>query len=104
MVPPRFNGAGGFFMRPPPVNFILTIDNQPLVLELQAILTLFGKPRAMKFANGKWSPFVTIELAEPAGSAQTVHKIEFTGMNESEISEAFRVLPRDVADFAGFFR
>jgi hypothetical protein len=58
----------------------------------------------MEFADGKWSPFVTIELAEPEGSVPIVQHVEFTGMNESEISEALKVLPRDIADFAGFFR
>jgi hypothetical protein len=33
-----------------------------------------------------------MRAAEPTGSVQTVHQIEFTGMNESEISEALRVL------------
>lgn len=91
-------------MKPLPVHFTLRIDDQPLILELQAILALFGKLRALEFADGKWSPFVTIELAEPAGSVPIVHKIEFTDMTECEISDTLRVLPRDVADFAGFFR
>jgi hypothetical protein len=53
------------------MNFVLTIDNQPLVLNREAILALFGKSRTMEFAEGKWSPFVLFQVVRDA-----IEKIE----------------------------
>jgi hypothetical protein len=86
------------------MNFKLTIDKQPLVLQLEAILALFGKSRTMEFAEGKWTPFVFFELDVPADVVPEIHHIEFTGMTETQISEALEALPRDIVDFAGFVR
>jgi hypothetical protein len=38
------------------MNFVLTIDRQPLVLKLEAILALFGKSRTMEFAEARPGP------------------------------------------------
>jgi hypothetical protein len=86
------------------MNFVLTIDKQPLVLKLEAILALFGKPRTMEFAEGKWTPYVFFQLEDPPNSLPTVQHIEFTNMNEAEIGNSLKSLPRDVYDFAGFVR
>jgi hypothetical protein len=85
------------------MGFILTIDKQPLVLKLEAILALFGKARTLEFAEGKWTPFVFFEREPPVDDAlPAVTHIEFTDMSDAEIGAALRSLPRDVIDFAGF--
>jgi hypothetical protein len=71
---------------------------------LEAILALFGKPRTMEFAEGKWTPYVFFQLEDPPNSVPTVTKIEFTDMSESGIANSLKDLPRDVYDFAGFVR
>jgi hypothetical protein len=86
------------------MNFVLTIDKQPLVLKLEAILALFGKSRTMEFAEGKWTPFVFFQVEDPPNSDPTVKKIKFTDMSESGIKNSLKDLPRDVYDFAGFVR
>jgi hypothetical protein len=85
-------------------NFVLTIDNQPLVLPLTAILSLFGKSRTLEFADGKWTPYVFFQVEEPADGVPTVQHIDFTDMNQAEIVDALKALPRDVSDFPGFVR
>ena len=84
--------------------FILTIDKQPVTLTLEAILALFGKARTMEFAEGKWTPFVSLELVTPLNDMPAVQHIDFTNMSESEIIAALKSLPKDVADFVGFVR
>jgi len=86
------------------VNFVLTIDKQSLVLPLSAILALFGKSRTMEFAEGKWTPYVFFQVEEPADGVHTVRHIDFTDMNQSEIVDTLKTLPRDVVDFPGFVR
>jgi hypothetical protein len=85
-------------------NFVLTIDKQPLVLPLTAILALFGKARTMEFAEGKWTPYVFFQVEEPEDGVPTVQHIDFTDMSQAEIVDALKVLPRDVVDFPGFVR
>jgi hypothetical protein len=84
------------------MNFVLTIDNQPLVLKLEAILALFGKARTMEFAEGKWSPFVLFQLEDEPNSVAVVQRIDFTGLDKSEIESSLECLPPDVRDFPGF--
>ncbi|MFH1345797.1 MAG: hypothetical protein ABIL01_31995 [Pseudomonadota bacterium] len=86
------------------MNFKLTIDNQTLILKLEAILALFGKSRTTEFAEGKWTPFVFFELDVPADTIPKIHHIEFTGMTKTQINEALEAPPRDIVDFAGFVR
>ena len=86
------------------MNFVLTIDNQPLVLKLEAILALFGKARTMEFAEGKWSPFVLFQVEDEPNSVTVVQRIDFTGLDKSEIESALEGLPPDVRDFPGFVR
>jgi hypothetical protein len=86
------------------MNFVLTIDSQPLVLKLEAILALFGNPRTMEFAEGKWTPFVSFALQEQPGPVPEIHRIEFSDMSESEMKQAMSSLPKDISDFAGFVR
>jgi hypothetical protein len=86
------------------MNFVLTIDNQPLVLKLEAILALFGKSRTMEFAEGKWTPFVMFQVEDEPNSITVVQRIDFTDMNKSEIESAVEGLPPDVRDFPGFVR
>jgi len=85
-------------------NFLLTIDKQPLALQLEAILALFGKIRTMEFAEGQWAPFVRFELEAPPDDMPTLQHIDFSNMSESEIVAALTSLPDDIADFAGFVR
>lgn len=89
---------------PSTANFVLTIDKQPLVLQLDAILSLFGKSRTMEFAEGKWTPYVFFQLQEPEDAVLTVHHIDFTDMNQAEVVDAIKAFPKDVADFPGFVR
>jgi hypothetical protein len=84
--------------------FVLTIDNQPLVLKLEAILALFGKARTMEFAEGKWTPFVLFQVEDEPNSVTVVQRIDFTGLDKSEIERALEELPPDVRDFPGFVR
>jgi hypothetical protein len=86
------------------MNFVLTIDNQPLVLKLEAILALFGKARTMEFAEGKWTPFVLFQVEDEPNSVTVVQRIDFTGLDKSEIERALEELPPDVRDFPGFVR
>jgi hypothetical protein len=86
------------------MNFVLTIDNQPLVLKLEAILALFGKARTMEFAEGKWTPFVLFQVEDEPNSVTVVQRIDFTGLDKSEIKSALEGLPPDVRDFPGFVR
>ncbi len=86
------------------MNFVLTIDNQPLVLKLEAILALFGKVRTMEFAEGKWTPFVLFQVEDEPNSVTVVQRIDFTGLDKSEIESALKGLPPDVRDFPGFVR
>lgn len=86
------------------MNFVLTIENQPLVLTLEAILALFGKSRTMEFAEGRWSPFVLFQVEDEPNSVAVVQRIDFTDMNKSEIESALQGLPPDVRDFPGFVR
>jgi hypothetical protein len=86
------------------MNFVLTIDNQPLVLKLEAILALFGKSRTMEFAEGKWSPFVLFQVEEEPNSVTVVRRVDFTDMTKSAIERALEGLPPDVRDFPGFVR
>ena len=86
------------------MNFVLTIDNQPLVLKLEAILALFGKSRTMEFAEGKWTPFVLFQVEDEPNSVTVVQRIDFTGLNKSEIESSLGRLPPDVRDFPGFVR
>ena len=86
------------------MNFVLTIDNQPLVLKLEAILALFGKARTMDFAEGKWTPFVLFQVEDEPNSVTVVQRIDFTGLDKSEIKSALEGLPPDVRDFPGFVR
>jgi hypothetical protein len=72
-------------------------------LKLEAILALFGKDRTMEFAEGKLTPFVSLNLKHP-NDMPTVQRIDFTNMSESEIVAALKFLPKDVSDFAGFVR
>jgi hypothetical protein len=90
--------------KPTTRTFVLTIDKQRLTLKLEAILALFGKARTMEFAEGKWTPFVSFELETPPDAMPTVQNIDFTNMSESEIVDALKSLPKEVADFAGFVR
>jgi hypothetical protein len=90
--------------KPTTSKFILTIDNQPLTLKLEAILALFGKDRTLEFADGKWTPFVVFELEVPPTGMPTVQNIDFTNMTEAQTIDALKSLPRDVADFPGFVR
>ena len=85
-------------------NFVLTIDKQPLVLPLPAILSLFGKSRTMEFAEGKWTPYVFFQLEEPEDAVPTAHHIDFTNMTQAGIVDALKTMPSDVVDFAGFVR
>ena len=66
------------------MDFLLTIDNQPLVLKLEAILALFGKARTMEFAEGKWTPFVFFQVEDEPDSVTVVQRIDFTDMDKSE--------------------
>jgi hypothetical protein len=84
------------------MNFLLTIDNQPLVLKLEAILALFGKSRTMEFAEGKWSPFVMFQVEDEPNSVAVVEQVDFTDMNKSGIESTLKSLPPDVRDFPGF--
>jgi hypothetical protein len=86
------------------MDFLLTIDNQPLVLKLEAILALFGKARTMEFAEGKWTPFVFFQVEDEPDSVTVVQRIDFTDMDKSEIEGALEGLPPDVRDFPGFVR
>ena len=86
------------------MNFVLTIDNQPLLLKLEAILALFGKARTMEFAEGKWSPFVLFQVEDEPNSTVIVQRINFTDMTDSEIGRKLESLPSDVRDFPGFVR
>jgi hypothetical protein len=98
---------GGTIMTKSPATtakFVLTIDKQPLVLPLDAILALFGRSRTMEFAEGKWTPYVFFQVEEPENGVATVHHIDFTDMNQAEIVDALKALPRDVVDFPGFVR
>jgi hypothetical protein len=90
--------------KPTTKKFVLTIDNQPLTLQLEAILSLFGKARTIEFADGKWAPFVSFALATPPNAIPTVQHIDFTHMTEAEVIAALKTLPKDVADFPGFVR
>jgi hypothetical protein len=83
-------------------NFVLTIDKQPLVLPLTAIVALFGRARTMEFAEGKWTPYVFFQPEDPEDGVLAVQHIDFTDMNQAEIVEALKTLPRDVVDFPGF--
>ena len=81
----------------------LTIDNQPLILELEAIVALFGKSRTLEFAAGRWSPYVFVELAEPVETTVvhvpdlTVEKLN-TLKNEIPYFLDFDVFIRDKID------
>lgn len=86
------------------MNFVLTIDNQPLVLKLEAILALFGKSRTMEFAEGKWTPFVFFQVEDEPNSVMVVQRVDFTDTTKSEIERALKGLPPDVRDFPGFVR
>jgi hypothetical protein len=86
------------------MKFLLTIDNQPLVLKLEGILALFGKSRTMEFAEGKWTPFVMFQVEDEPNSVAIVQRVDFTGMNKSEIESTLEGLPPDVRDFSGFVR
>ena len=86
------------------MNFVLTIDNQPLVLKLQPILALFGKSRTMEFAEGKWSPFVLFQVEDKPNSVTVVQRVDFTDVTNSGIERALDGLPPDVRDFPGFVR
>jgi hypothetical protein len=57
------------------MNFVLTIDNQPLVLKLEAILALFGKSRTMEFAEGRWTPFVMFQVEDEPNSVTIVERV-----------------------------
>jgi hypothetical protein len=57
----------------------LTIDQQPLFLELEAALALFGSERLIEFVHGKWSPFVLCESADP------VPGMACTGSEDTEL-------------------
>lgn len=108
--PIKEKGSSKLMVKPPStdggsvMNFKLTIDKQPLILKLEAILALFGNARTMEFAEGKWTPFVFFELEMPPGVPPTVEHIDFTNMTESEISDALKSLPREVNDFPGLVR
>jgi|SRR5665213_176570 len=86
------------------MNFVLTIDNQPLVLKLEAILALFGKSRTLEFAEGKWSPFVLFQVEDEPNAVAVVQRVDFTGLDKTEIEGALEGLPPDVRDFPGFVR
>lgn len=83
---------------------MLTIDNQPLVLKLEAILALFGKSRTLEFAEGKWSPFVLFQVEDEPNAVAVVQRVDFTGLDKTEIEGALEGLPPDVRDFPGFVR
>ena len=89
---------------PSTANFVLTIDEQPLVLKLEAFLSRFGKSRTMEFAEGKWTPFVFFRLEEPENAVAAVRRIDFTNMSQAEMVDALKTIPRDVVDFSGFVR
>ena len=77
----------------------LTIDKQPLILELEAIIALFGKTRTIEFAEGRWTPYVFLDLAEPVGDTKITH---ITG---AAALEAFlKTAPKHIVDFGGFIR
>jgi len=86
------------------MNFVLTIDNQPLVLKLEAILALFGKSRTMEFAEGKWSPFVLFQVEDEPNSVTVVQRVDFTDTTKLGIERALEGIPPDVRDFPGFVR
>ena len=78
----------------------LTIDKQPLILELEAIVALFGKSRTIEFAEGRWTPFVFFELAEPVDS-NVIHVKDLT---VDKLDTLLNTLPKHDTDFGGFIR
>lgn len=85
----------------------LTIDQQPLILDLQAILVLFGKPRTIEFAEGKWTPFVFCEPADnpAAANAPVITAYEnVERLNKDDLQKLLNSIPEDVMDFGSFIR
>ena len=67
----------------------LTIDQQPLFLELEAALALFGSTRVIQFVQGKWSPFVLCESAEPVQGIPAPEGSNLVKLDPSELNNLF---------------
>ena len=65
------------------------------------------KPQKSKSNTGEENSSPTtnpIELETPPNAIPTVQNFDFTNMTESEIVDALKSLPKDVADIPGFVR
>ena len=85
----------------------LTIDKQPLILDLETIFVLFGKSRTIEFAEGKWTPFVFCELAENASASEVPENTTYKNvekLSEQELDQLLSSIPGEIIDFGGFVR
>jgi hypothetical protein len=86
----------------PETKFRLTISEQPLILNLKSILSLFGKERVIDFADGKWTPFVFMEVDEgPIGPDAVAVETFSTAEGYQKI---LKTRPRYEIDFGGYIR
>jgi hypothetical protein len=86
----------------PEMKFRLTISGQPLILNLKSVLRLFGKERTIDFADGKWTPFVFMEIAEESIDSGAVTVKTFGTVEEYQ--EILKTRPKYETDFGGYIR
>ncbi len=84
------------------LKFRLTISGQSLVLNLKSILRLFGKERTIDFADGKWTPFVFMEIAEESIGSDTAAVKAFNSVEEYQA--ILKTRPKYETDFGGYIR